>query len=673
MPTPKQISKSWSAVRDLDYGATYHKVDFHFHTPASSDARGKNRYDFNPYKAPLYNPSSVGRHSWAYTKGLRAAQAKVLRSARTLADQMIARFVEEGLRMVAVTDHNSLGAVWPIAKGKTMDLAAPTWYELIHDAADHWNEQERKRRQPGDKRRDIMILPGCEISTEGVHILAVFPPSEPRRKIHFVICDLLNELGISVEEFGSNPASGKTSPRATVDAIVRKGGVPLIAHIDGTNKALMKLHPIGSTELAKVLAYANLQAVELVNPRRLSRVPDELDDKQTSLGQWISDARAAAGLDGLAYFQGSDAHDLKRIGKRWSWLMMTTPSFEGLHKALLSPSSRVRVGELAGEKPKLAFYLYGFEIQHPLFGRVRGRFNRNLNCIVGGTDCGKSVLLRLLEKAVDERSKIEGTVKLFVERRDGDDREFFCFTRQRDRVLLFEVSFDGERVKPLDLGRKDVKRRVPRPRFYEPARMQELISSPKKLQSFMSETFGKPSEKKAREFNKLFDLPKFLSAEPTPLLRVELDKHGGYEVYINLEWQRGKPTLRRFSRCSDSLKRLIVMIMVILSGRSGPVIIDEPADQFDNADITRFLVPLLKLRKGRGQVILATKNANLAVNADPENFLLLTREGTDRVEVESGFAIDVRPRREQIIKLLEGDLPSFDRRGALYHPPASTS
>ncbi len=50
-----------------------------------------------------------------------------------------------------------------------MDLAAPTWYELIDDEARKINREAGKTV--------LSILPGVEISTTGVHILAIFPHS----------------------------------------------------------------------------------------------------------------------------------------------------------------------------------------------------------------------------------------------------------------------------------------------------------------------------------------------------------------------------------------------------------------------------------------------------------------------------------------------------------------
>ena len=92
-----------------------------------------------------------------------------------------------------------------------MDLAAPTWYELIDDEARKINQENGETI--------LTILPGVEISTTGVHILAIFPPQNPRRKIHFMICDLLNEAGFEIDGWGKNPEVGTVSVFNTINLI----------------------------------------------------------------------------------------------------------------------------------------------------------------------------------------------------------------------------------------------------------------------------------------------------------------------------------------------------------------------------------------------------------------------------------------------------------------------
>lgn len=661
MATSKQICTAFRRLADAPFGATFHKVDFHFHTPASEDARGKNRYGFNPYRDTKYPKGED--HSWARAKAIRDIQAKVLKQARALADEMVARFVAEGLRVVAVTDHNALGTIWPDPEGKSMDLAAPSWYELIDDAA--------ARRAAADPAERVTILPGVEVSTAGVHILGVFPPTRPRRKVHFTICSLLDEIGIGVDEFGSNPKIGHASPQDAIAMIDAKGGVAIIAHIDGNDKALFELHEIGSTPLAEVLCHPQLHAVEMVKAERLLSTPKQLRkrSKPRTLGQWVSEVRDDAELPGLAFFQGSDAHDLRRIGARYAYLMMSDPGFGGLHDAIRSPSSRVRVGALLEDPPAEAVTLYGVELEHPHFGKARARFNRHLNCVVGGPDAGKSLLLALLALAGggDGDSTLAAKVRLFVEHRVGEDRRRYCFTRGRGgAVELFALSGEGEELEATAVDAEDPELLALRPRSYDAERMEALIRSVDELQAFLEGRVGKPSEARIADFNRRFELPKFLHAGPDPLLVLGRTAKGAYTLKVNLRWRRGRAQLQAFSKCSASLRRLVIIMIVLVSETPGPVIIDEPADHFDNEDISHFLVPLLKTLKGQRQIILATKNANLAVNADPENYLVLEPGRGGRFEIDSGFALDQRALGDRLIHLLEGELADFERRGQLY-------
>jgi|GEM_PF-1942628 len=660
----RTLLRAFEAVAGAPYGARYYRVDLHLHTPASEDARGSNRYGFNPFREMTYPAASDD--SWATTQAIRQAQETTLAQAQTIAAAIVDRFIAEGLRLVAITDHNALGTIWPDPEGGSrMDLAAPTWYELIDDAAAH------RHKTTGEA---VAILPGVEISTTGIHILGLFPPTSPRRKVHFQICDLLTEIGIDVDEFGRNPASGHASPRDAIDRIHAKGGIAIIAHIDGSDKALLELYAIGNAELAKVLCHPRLRGVEMVDPGKLQAVPKKLAKKGSTLGEWIEDQRFKAGQDGLGFFQGSDAHDLSRIGARSSYLMMSEPGFAGLASALLSPSSRIRVGDLVdAEAPEGALYVHGFAVDHPHFGRISARFNRNLNCVVGATGCGKSLLLALLQHAVSEAPAVDGftgSVQLLLQRREGERWATYGFTRRANaapEVFALETSETGT-VCAEALARDDPRLPRLRPRFYDHARMAAILSDAAALQGFLETYVGPPSAEAITTFNDRFNFPRLFSVTPDPLLTLEIDDDGAYALSFNRQWRRGRAKLQGFERCSEPLARMIVVIIVLVSGRSGPVIIDEPADLFDNEDISRILVPLIKLLKGRGQMILATKDANLAINSDPENYLVLEHaaRAPRKSTLVAGFAIDHPTERERLIALLEGDLAAFERRGRIY-------
>ena len=52
MNMPGDLLKMFDEIQNLDYGTRFYKADLHFHTPASSDGRGRDKYGFNPYGIP---------------------------------------------------------------------------------------------------------------------------------------------------------------------------------------------------------------------------------------------------------------------------------------------------------------------------------------------------------------------------------------------------------------------------------------------------------------------------------------------------------------------------------------------------------------------------------------------------------------------------------------------
>lgn len=653
MKTQKDIISSFEKVRKVNFGARFYKVDLHFHTPASEDARGKNRYNFNPYR--IKYPSRDGDFEKHCGK-IKKVQEKILADARKVAAKIVKRFVEEKLSVVAVTDHNAIGTLWPDAGSKTgvMDLKAPMWYEIIDDEAEKINAKAG--------RKVITILPGAEISCTGVHILAVFPPHDPRRAIHFVICDLLEEVGFSIKEWGRNPKVGKRSIIDAVDLIRQKGGLSIIAHIDGSDQALLKLYKLNSGAMKNVFCNEKLLAVEVVNPSKFSRQDKKL---KMTIKNWIKSLRIKRDVAPITYLQGSDAHDLKSIGKRFTFLKMTAPSFAGLKIAVSVPASRARISELHKRVTK-GLYIYGVEIKNEYFGRRFIRFNRHLNCVAGEKESGKSCIFQLMQKAVKPGSaKIKGDVKLFVEK-IIDSKLYhyaFCNDNEKDFVELYSINKNKGTVAGINTGR--LKELMIEPKFYHSDKIEKLISSRNDLNAFLIRHFGKPTKRNVDKFNKIFSIPNFLEAKEEQLLYAEAD-NGRYKLHVNVNWHTGKVKMMNFFKLRNSLRRIAMISMIVVSGNFGPLIIDAPESNFDNKDIVNFLVPIIKKYKDLRQIILFTGNPILAVNPDPENYVLLSTKGKKLTGINSGFSIDEEERKEHLINLMEGGLKSFKKRAIRY-------
>ncbi len=641
------------------------------HGSAASDLESKY-YDIRLLRDLKYFRSQVPGQG--YPDSVHAYQDRLLEYSRLKADQIVKTFLDKRLSLVAVTDHNGMGTLWNDNLDE-MDLTAPTWYELIDDAAQKVNAAEPRTR--------LVILPGVEISTNGVHILAIFPPQRPRRRAHFLICELLSEVGVPVEEWCINMAVGTLSPFDTINLIVQKGGIPIPAHIDGSDQALLDTYKLTSGAVKDVVGNMHLRAVEVINPARFQAgmVKAALDE-----------VRRKNNLSSLAYFQGSDSHQLKDIAKRSTVLKMTAPSFEGLRTAMQMPASRVRF--TSDKKDWDGRYLRGLAFDHPFLGRQVLRFNRNLNCISGKVGVGKTTLHNLIRATVDptcpypkkddDPATSRGYAALFVEKLDGDQTpvQYAYFRRatpqsMEQAVTLYSLNQEGKTAVeiPPDPSLQ--------PGFYNGERIRQIIDLEPELDEFICEHFEiQPDDLKTRDaasirrFNELFSLPRFFGDESRgQLLELKWEEAAGRNrLRMNLQWRVDSPQWGKFSSLGLSQRRAAILCMIIRKEEFGPVIIDEPESEFDNEDMARFLVPLILEYKEKRQILLFTNHPLLAVNTDPDNYLLMSlqtkREGTlPQVTINSGFAIDADTKQKDLLlKVFEGDLEAVRRRLSRYEP-----
>ncbi len=646
------LKESLAILSEKEYGAKFFKADLHFHTPASEDARGSNRYNFNPYKNVKYPPHD---YSWEHHEKIQAIQNEVLKDAKKLAKEMVEQFLAKGLSLVAVTDHNGIGTIWADARDTvrtSMDLAAPTWYELICDEAEKINHELGKKK--------ITILAGVEISTVGVHILAIFPPHNPPRKIHFIISELLNEIGFSIDEMGRNPKVGKASIYNTIELIHQKGGLPIIAHIDGSDQALLKNYELTSGAMKNVLLHKNLQAVEIVKPRRFTRKDRKL---KKTVDQWIQTLRKKKNLSGIAYFQGSDAHDLKSIAKRFTYVKMTEPTYGGLINAINSPSSRVRVSELY-EPPQNKLFIHGLEIKSKYFGHQYIRFNRHLNCLIGRKESGKSYFFKLMQKAIG-KSTVDGDATLFIENIVDGRSILYAFNSAKNS--LYRVKKSRGRTYIRELKNDSPEMEALKPKFFNADKINLLISSSEKINAFLIKKFGNPTITNINRFNRIFAIPQMLSGEDESFLMVK-NVRGKYQLLHNINWRSGKRLKNiNFFKLSNSIRRIMIIAMLVVDNLNGPLIIDAPEEYFDNEDIANYLIPIITQYKNTQQIIISTGSSILAVNSDPENYIILNTSMNKFQSIESGFAIDKQSQKERIIRLVEGNVKAFQKRAIRYN------
>jgi ABC-type lipoprotein export system ATPase subunit len=95
-----------------------------------------------------------------------------------------------------------------------------------------------------------------------------------------------------------------------------------------------------------------------------------------------------------------------------------------------------------------------------------------------------------------------------------------------------------------------------------------------------------------------------------------------------------------------------------------PFVFDQPEDDLDNEFIVKKLIPIFREIKKYRQVIIATHNANLVVNADAEQ-IVIAHNDAETLRYETG-AIEEAHIRTKICEILEGGEIAFRQRELKY-------
>lgn len=256
-----------------------------------------------------------------------------------------------GLDAIGVTDHNSA-----------------EWVDLVRTAA---------------KGKGLVIFPGVEITTPAGHILAIYDPPTSKSTID----DLLSQVGISTEERGKETAMS-TDVESVLSAISKSGGIAIAAHANSSSGFLKE----GKGQFKiKVCNGPHLQALEFTSQA----------DVEKFIGGQVP------GYPAKPCLQGSDAHLLSEIGRRYSYVTMDRPSIEGLRQALLDHQVRIRYSWNA---PCVAHpHIIEMCVSQGFFAGATVPFNPHLNCFVGGQGTGKSTAIELIRFAFGDTSPVAAT------------------------------------------------------------------------------------------------------------------------------------------------------------------------------------------------------------------------------------------------------------------------
>ena len=100
------------------------------------------------------------------------------------------------------------------------------------------------------------------------------------------------------------------------------------------------------------------------------------------------------------------------------------------------------------------------------------------------------------------------------------------------------------------------------------------------------------------------------------------------------------------------------------------MVIDQPEDHLDNAIITSTVIKALRERKGSGQVILSTHNANIPVLGEADLVVELTSDGRNGF-IQLCAPLEHPKAVEAISNVMEGGRDAFSRRADFYRKNSS--
>jgi predicted ATP-dependent endonuclease of OLD family len=241
----------------------------------------------------------------------------------------------------------------------------------------------------------IVVLPGVEITTTEGHLLAIWEQGTPAR----VINELLAIIGIGEDDRGALTSVANGGIEDTARAVTAHDGLAIAAHIEKP-KGLLEISV--ASHLLRTLMDDSLAAVEIVHL-----------ETATVIERKIGNHRALACIRSSdTWDPATNSHAESGIGSRRTWIKASRPDLVGLRHALEDPDLRVRL-EAPGE------------INYPVIEQVQvhGGFldgqvinlSTDLNCLLGGTGSGKSLMLEAIRYTLDQQLDAKAFPKLWDE------------------------------------------------------------------------------------------------------------------------------------------------------------------------------------------------------------------------------------------------------------------
>lgn len=306
-------------------------------------------------------------------------------------EKIIDEAIRENISIISITDHNEIGNI-PVA----LEYA---------------------------KGKNILVVPGVELSTSQGHFLVYFETYEQIRSF-------IGELSISADKKQCD-----TTITNALEIARRYNGFGIAAHID--IDAGFENYTPGYTPFKEaILKHDLLYGLEISNKNAKDWYTenDENPDRKRlfrSRKEYLKEDNSY----NLAKIMSSDAHKLTSFGKNLSGQKKLTRikldqlNFNSFRVAFLDSNSRIRIED---DIPTSFPRFIGIEFDGGILDKSVVHFSNNFNSLIGGRGTGKSTFLECLRAVSGNQTREDvvdnevwpNNIKLFYEDEAGQIIEF---------------------------------------------------------------------------------------------------------------------------------------------------------------------------------------------------------------------------------------------------------
>jgi hypothetical protein len=316
------------------------KVDLHIHTPASTCYKGPKTED-------------------EYLQIIREAHAK-------------------GLRIIAITDHNSIEGYRTLLRVRERLTNERRFLSAITDSI---QAKSRLKSLESDLEifNSILILPGIEFEVNnGIHLLVVFNDNTP----HDHLINFLTDGGYRPDNFGAEEPSVLSNwdifrlfeESAKYDCII------IDAHTDSDKGILNTTRP-------------GIPRAKCFSSPHLSAICYKSEEQKEKLNNTLTTQKAYYRSTPLAFLKFSDAHRAKDVGQPLSWVKVEKVSFQSLKLAFSNPSEMVATEEPSVSRILDALLHLPNSFGVPDFSTASLVNIKNYICALGNTEGGGYILI----------------------------------------------------------------------------------------------------------------------------------------------------------------------------------------------------------------------------------------------------------------------------------------